>query len=366
MTIVSKVSSINCTDSYPKDCQNARDLFVSNGSLFIANDCGVLKMDLNSNSHVFLVSNKTCSCTEVHGIAPFGDNGDIVFTDVGSQQVKIASSDGHVEIIAGTGERGNSDGSRASFSQPTGICVENNKTILVTDTHVGAIKLITEINAVNLFLETLEKLYEAFSVNLKHKQVSTSSLPEAAEKVNCLDVFLKGTVSSVQALTGTTRKTNGPEGTVASKTTDSVAMIHHGLHKISLNIEKLNPKAQVNPESLLTLKAENLKHPTCLPLQYAGDFGSHMLESHKRMARWSAYYFTQPSSYYPVPSSQIDWKDLPRMEPLKSLLMSPEDKELMRKWARDHGKCVRQRTVRQETTKYKAGTLPDTLTFFSL
>ena len=80
-----------------------------------------------------------------------------------------------------------------------------------------------------------------------------------------------------------------------------------------------------------------------------------MLESAKRMARLSAYYFTQPSSYCPVPSSQIDWKDFPRMEPLKSPLMSPEDKKLMRKWARDHVKCVRQRT---DTTKYKAGTLP--------
>ena len=57
---------------------------------------------------------------------------------MGSQQVKIASLDGHVEIIAGTGETGNSDGSRASFSQPVGICVENNKTI-VTDAQVGAI-----------------------------------------------------------------------------------------------------------------------------------------------------------------------------------------------------------------------------------
>ena len=46
------------------------------------------------------------------------------------------------------------------------------------------------------------------------------------------------------------------------------------------------------------------------------------------------------------------------MGPLKSLLMSPEDKGMMRKWARDHGKCVRQRTVRQETAKCKAGTLP--------
>ena len=64
------------------------------------------------------------------------------------------------------------------------------------------------------------------------------------------------------------------------------------------------------------------------------------IESAKRMARWSAYYFTQPSSYCLVPSSQIDWKDFPRMEPLKSPLMSPEDKELMRKWARDHVKTL--------------------------
>ena len=117
-----------------------------------------------------------------------------------------------------------SDGSRASFSQPVVICVENNKTFQVTDAQVGAIKLITEINYVNFFsLENLGKLYEAFFVHLKHKRVNTSSLPEAAEKVNSLDVFLKGTLSSVQTLTGTTRKANGPEGTIASKTTESVA-----------------------------------------------------------------------------------------------------------------------------------------------
>ena len=38
--------------------------------------------------------------------------------------------------------------------------------------------------------------------------------------------------------------------------------------------------------------------------------------------------------------------------------MSINDQKLMRQWAKDHGKCVRQRTVRQETTKFKAETLP--------
>jgi hypothetical protein len=32
--------------------------------------------------------------------------------------------------------------------------------------------------------------------------------------------------------------------------------------------------------------------------------------------------------------------------------------KLLYEWANTHGKCVRQRTVRQETTSYKCGTLP--------
>ena len=164
---------------------------------------------------------------------------------------------------------------------------------------------------------------------------------------------LKG-LSPLCRLTGTTRK----KWTRRDNCKQTHRLRSHDSLRTSLNIEKLNPEAKGNPESLLTLKVEtlhavtHLKHPTCLPLQYARDFGSHMLESAKRMARWSAYYFTQPSSYYPVPSSQIDWEDLPRMEPYK---------ELMRKWARDHGKCVRQRTLRQETTKKSHKYLKHTL-----
>ena len=38
--------------------------------------------------------------------------------------------------------------------------------------------------------------------------------------------------------------------------------------------------------------------------------------------------------------------------------MSSADQDLMRNWANTHGKCVGQRTIRQETPKCKAGTLP--------
>lgn len=38
--------------------------------------------------------------------------------------------------------------------------------------------------------------------------------------------------------------------------------------------------------------------------------------------------------------------------------MSPADQTLMREWAQEHSKAVRQRTVRQCTTKHNAGSLP--------
>ena len=44
----------------------------------------------------------------------------------------LGSSNGTVQIIAGSGEEDNNDGTRASFSQPMGICMENGKNILIT------------------------------------------------------------------------------------------------------------------------------------------------------------------------------------------------------------------------------------------
>ena len=38
--------------------------------------------------------------------------------------------------------------------------------------------------------------------------------------------------------------------------------------------------------------------------------------------------------------------------------LTKEQEQVMREWANDHGCCVRQRSVRQETTMFKAGTLP--------
>ena len=70
-------------------------------------------------------------------------------------------------------------------------------------------------------------------------------------------------------------------------------MINQGLARSQSNIAKINPT--VNPETLLTVKVDNLhavshfKHPTCMQLHYARDFGATALESAKRMMQWSDF-----------------------------------------------------------------------------
>ena len=201
-----------------------------------------------------------------------------------------------------------------------GICVENKRNIFVTDAQVGAIKLITDIRCAVKFLENLGKLYQAFSVHQKHKRLRTTSLQEAEEKVQSAFGYFQGTIQSVQTLLGTNKQTNGPEGTISTKSVKSVKMISQGLTRLRPNINEINSEQKANPEVLLTVKVENLhavshfKHPTCMQLHYARDFGSTALESAKRMTRWSAFYFTHPTSYYPVPTPQIQLKDFPKMK----------------------------------------------------
>ena len=137
----------------------------------------------------------------------------------------------------------------------------------------------------------------------KHKRTHTSTLQEAGEMMKSVSGYLQGTVQSVQTLLGTS-KTNGPEGTVASKT---------------INIAKINPELTVKPEAPLTVKIENLlavshfKHQICKQLHYTRDFETTALESAKRMTQWSSFYFIHPTSYYPVPSTQIHFQDFSRM-----------------------------------------------------
>ncbi|KAJ7337297.1 hypothetical protein OS493_010156 [Desmophyllum pertusum] len=133
-----------------------------------------------------------------------------------------------------------------------------------------------------------------------------------------------------------------------------------GLAKLQRNITKIKPELTVNPEALLTVKVENLLQFHISNILHACTYTTlrQGFWEHSPSICEKGDEVTHSTSYYPVPSTQIHLQDFPRMTQQKQPFMSSADQDLMRNWANSPGKCLRQCTVRQEITKYKAGTLP--------
>ena len=182
--------------------------------------------------------------------------------------------------------------------------------------------------------------------------------------MNQSNTFIKGTVDKVKETCKLSKQTNGPEETVSKRTQDSVSMLYHSIIRLSQIIGTIDQQFTPNLESCLTTMVENinalshLKHALPTKLQYCRDFGTIFRERVKRIVHWSTYYFTSDSSYYPVPTYNLPLDLVPIFPKPKTVSMQKDDVKLLYEWANTHGKCVRQRTVRQETTSYKCGTLP--------
>ena len=65
--------------------------------------------------------------------------------------------------------------------------------------------------------------------------------------------------------------------------------------------------------------------------------------------------------WYPKPDTTVSLHNVPLMMPLSVVSLTANDCDLLRNWASGYGAAVRQRTVRQETTMAKHGTLPEYL-----
>ena len=87
-------------------------------------------------------------------------------------------------------------------------------------------------------------------------------------------------------------------------------------------------------------------------LHYAHDLATVVWEDVKRNIKWTAHYFLDNTSCYHVKKGQVSLLS-DHMRCLTDL-----QKYEMEDWASIHGKCVRQVSVRQQITKFKAGTCP--------
>ena len=158
---------------------------------------------------------------------------------------------------------------------------------------------------------------------------------------------------------------------MSSKTLASLKMIKSELEFLNTTIQAVKPQycECVEMKSMLTIAVENIhavshfKSQTQTMLTYAMNLSNTVHEGLKRVTKWAAYYYTHPTSYYPVPDQSMSLEDLTgggaMLLPLKpTRKLTPNQCEIMLGWANEFGKCVRQKTVRQETTMFKAGTLP--------
>ena len=55
-------------------------------------------------------------------------------------------------------------------------------------------------------------------------------------------------------------------------------------------------------------------------------------------------------SYYPVPQTKVPLRDIPQIKCLTVRDMSEQDQDCLRQWASEHGKAIRQLSVRQNNT----------------
>ena len=94
---------------------------------------------------------------------------------------------------------------------------------------------------------------------------------------------------------------------------------------------------------------------------FAFSYGNAAKEGLKRTTHWAVIYFKNPKSWYPVPERAMFLSAMPVIQPLPAVPMTPQCVQVKRGWAQTFGAAVRQRSVRQETTMARAGTLPSYL-----
>lgn len=334
--------------------------------MFVVAFSGISIVDLEGSEEMVDIVDSEKDDVHPHHIS--ARRSDVIFTDPTNHKLyKYSSDSGDVHVFAGNGEEGNLDGpaEECSFRQPSGIAVEFDNILYVTDSMSGTVHILTSLQNTVRFLRAVGGLYKAFSIHERGKTYENYDMPSAIELVKECRTLLKENEDAIkQNVRSKLPSTlNGPQGNVAAKTIDSVQLVEWGLTRLH-DISKRFNYESINLLSCMTLDVEHFHSTTHFKSdvmsmsQYTRAFGNAVKESLKRLSSWSAFYFTHPRSWYPLPEGTISFKDVPLMEPLPAHNLDQESCRLLNDFASVYGRAVRQRSGRQETTKAKAGTLP--------
>ena len=290
-----------------------------------------------------------------------------LFTSDGDHRLYFWQSS-QITTFAGGCESGSRDGTAqfARFYELSAISVEFDHVVYLSDYATGSIRMITTLKNTSSFLEAVGKLATAFSVHEKHQNYDTKTMDEAIALVTQCNNTLQANEEIIrQKHRNLPKSLNGPEGNISAKTMKSICLLLWGLSKLKSNLDEFGFDS-INLLSCMTLDIEhlhstvNFKHGVQSMLQYARSFSSSIKESVKALTNWSVFYYTSNQArWYPPPEGGLKLNELRFPKPTEPRQMEDDKKVMMREWASLNGAVVRQRSVRQETTMAKAGTLPE-------
>jgi len=109
---------------------------------------------------------------------------------------------------------------------------------------------------------------------------------------------------------------------ILTLTLKSVQMIYNQLNRLDGKLKSTNKDIHIDLHVCLTTQVENLhvvghfKDQCPTSLNYSRNLGNTVYESIKRITSWAAYYFTHPTSYYPIPDSSTPLKDISKLSHL--------------------------------------------------
>ena len=329
---------------------------------------GIYKLTFNRDNGGLaekIVSNGGSLCNKVHSLTSYNDNS-FAFSDTGDSCIKAYDPTvKKCSVVVGNG-KGTRDGSKAQFSQPTGICFDYS-TLFTIDTATGSLRMTSSVSSLVEYLKHLHLFGETFGLHTKSTTSITCEIPQAIERLGQVYTFDKKCVDTVMGLVGSTAITQGPQGTISSVVMEDERRILKSLQDINDLLDRFNPRltAKFSIKSLLTLVVENTfsemrSGATDMPLQLEFDyrFSRAIKERLKRQCVTPFAYFTAPKSYYPQVFTTTHYTDLPKLCPPKAHKLSEKQVSEMRNWRAMHGQSVPQKTVRNMTTKDNPGTLP--------
>ena len=102
------------------------------------------------------------------------------FSDPKTHQVKHYTCSAGVSILAGNGKEGTGKGRAkfASFMQPSGLCSELDCNLMLCDSQLEEVSIITGLQGAAEFLSAVGKMYRSFGIHKKH----SSLVPLPADK----------------------------------------------------------------------------------------------------------------------------------------------------------------------------------------